>query len=102
MPIPRNAKRILRRLYGEDCLTRYVACKHLGWPLHEIQNTLAERVDDYRLLVLLCQLMSSIIHSNIDPIRLARIANRSALPDRDPAEARFQAHRSRGIDRGLE
>lgn len=56
VPIPRNAERILRRLYGEDCLTRYVACRHLGWS-HA--------------------LMTSFIHSNLAPIRLARIAARS-------------------------
>ena len=30
VPIPRNARAMLRRIYGADCLTRYVRCPHLS------------------------------------------------------------------------
>ncbi len=86
VPIPRHAKRILRRLYGADCLSRYVAAPqvHVSHLLMNVLNmqtiqnicevlTIDLLRCDYRTLVCITQLLSSTTHSNADPERLARI-----------------------------
>jgi len=85
LPIPRHARTMLRRVYGVDCLTRYVPCPQLQIahrvmnlvPLHMTQN-LSEALFirtlqlDYRSVNMLYQLIALLVQQDARAGSLAR------------------------------
>jgi len=86
VPIPRHARTMLRRVYGSDCLTRYVPCPQLAiahrlmdlLPLHMIQSLtdalfIRTLLLDYRSVNMLFQLVALLIQQDVRAGSLERL-----------------------------
>ncbi len=84
IPIPRHARRIVQRIYGDTCLTTFVRCPHIAWT-HGLRDHLPVGLSyriaewalsvlqcDYRTANLICQITCLSMHFDTKPISIAR------------------------------